>query len=97
MPAVPPANEDSAADFEGKEPTLSEDKASNGIATSGEPSEVVRPEVTSVDPIPGVVSETKAPEDTTSLAGETGEKRKRDDEPSGDIAVQPGMSRQHVH
>jgi len=89
MPAVPPANEDSVADLEGKEPTLSEEKATNGVAVSGEPSEVVKPDVNSVDPTPGFVQETKAPEDTAGLAGETGEKRKREEETSADIAVQP--------
>lgn len=91
MPAVPPATEDSVADHEGKETTLSEEKAADNVAVSSEPSEVVRPDVNSVDPTPGVVQETKAPEDTLSLAGETGEKRKREDDTvADDIAVQPG-------
>jgi hypothetical protein len=97
MPAVPPANEDSVADLEGKEPTLSEEKATNGVAVSGEPSEVVKPDVNSVDPTPGFVQETKAPEDTAGLAGETGEKRKREEETSADIAVQPRQLKRYIY
>lgn len=93
MPAVPPTAEDSVADHEGKEPTVREEQAVNEAETSGEPSEVVRPDVNSIDQTPGVVSETKAPESTLDLATDangTGEKRKREDEPSAsDIVVQP--------
>lgn len=80
LPAVPPANEDSVQDLEGAEPKLSEEKASNGVETAPGESEVIRPDVNSLDQTPGVVSSTAATETDTNGTADVGEKRKRDDE-----------------
>lgn len=88
LPAVPPANEDSAQDLEGAEPKLSEDKAADGVETAPGQSEVVRPDVNSLDQTPGVVSSTGATETETNGA-DVGEKRKRDDESAAEPAVLP--------
>jgi len=84
LPATAPANgTDSVADAEGKEDTL--ESIAAPVETSGTASEVVKPtDVNTVDPVPGVVQETKAPEQTMPLAdeGEAGTKRKRDDDSS---------------
>ena len=93
LPATAPANgTDSVADAEGKEDTL--ETIAAPVETSGTASEVVKPtDVNTVDPVPGVVQETKAPEQTMPLAdeGEAGTKRKRDDDSSA-MPVLPGVS-----
>lgn len=102
LPAVPPANETSANDYEGAEPTLSQSAAAgNGESapeTSGEPSAVVKPAgIDSLDKTPGFTVSTAGESlanESAATGAETGAKRKLDEVDSA--SVLPGERRYYA-
>lgn len=80
MPAVPPVTEDSVDDFTGGEGTVAQETATEGVETSKEPSEVVKPPADHLDKTPGFVADSREEE-----AGE-----KAEIVPLNEPAVLPG-------